>query len=81
MPIVERELDTNLELLKKLLPSEATPDEIITLFYTILAIYEFDQESAFRIFTSAIVTIPESYEDFAEQVQLFIQKPYGELMQ
>ena len=81
MPIIKKQLDTNLELLRKIIPPEATMDDMITLFYTILAVYNVNQEGAFQTFTSAIVNIPETYEDFYDTISYLISQIDGETVQ
>ena len=81
MPIIKKQLDTNLELLRKVIPPEATMDDMITLFYTILAVYNVNQEGAFKTFTSAIVNIPETYEDFYDTISYLISQIDGETVQ
>ena len=81
MPIIKKQLDTNLELLRQLIPPEASMDDIVTLFYTILAVYNVDQEGAFKTFTSAIVNIPETYDDFYDTISYLISQIDGETIQ
>ena len=81
MPIIKKQLDTNLELLRKIIPPEATMDDMITLFYTILAVYNVNQEGAFQTFTSAIVNIPETYEDFYDTISYLLSQIDGETVQ
>ena len=81
MPIVKKQLDTNLELLRRVIPPEASMDEIVTLFYTILAVYNVSQEGAFQTFTSAIVNIPETYDDFYDTISYLISQIDGEPVQ
>jgi len=81
MPIIKKQLDTNLELLREIIPPQASKDDIITLFYTILAVYGVDQEGAFETFTSAIVNIPETYNDFYDTISYLISQIDGETIQ
>ena len=81
MPIIKKQLDTNLELLREIIPPQASKDDIITLFYTILAVYNVDQEGAFETFTSAIVNIPETYDDFYDTISYLISQIDGETIQ
>ena len=81
MSIVNRPLQVHLDDLKNILPTSLTLEELMTLFYTVLAMYGIKEEVALRVFSSCILNLPDTYTEFGEKVRFFMADVDGETIQ